>query len=272
MKKLILPIAAVVAAVAFARETVVIVPAHPDDLITSIGFCLLAQEKFDIHVVDLTHGERGLGAEAFANGSCKRIRMAEEQSVCDAVGAKLHWLDEVDGEAYACRETCEKLAGILKDLKPRAVFAHWPVDIHTDHVMAGAAALRAVFLSGLKPEVYFFDEEYQAKGFVPDRFVDITDVAERKYGILRNYKCQYRDGGIERRKRAGDMVNGMHTAILSDGSAEGFKALYPALQGERDIFSELPRTKRSERKFQGARPTDTRHPVSGDESDHHKHL
>lgn len=253
MKTCVLTLLLSMSLTVLAKDAVVIVPAHPDDLITSIGFCLLARETFDVHVVDLTHGERGLGQKAFEDGSCKRIRTAEEQSVCDAVGAKLHWLDEIDGEAYACRETCERLAAILKELKPRAVFAHWPVDIHTDHVMAGAAALRAVFLSGLKPEVYFFDEEYQAKGFVPDRFVDITDVAERKYEILRNYKCQYRDGGIERRKRAGDMVNGMHTAILSLGSAEGFKALYPPLQGERDVFSELPRTPRAERKFQGAR-------------------
>ena len=254
MKKLLSLAFAVLVSLAFAKEAIVIVPAHPDDLITSIGFCLLAREKFDVHVVDLTHGERGLGQKAFADGSCRKIRMVEEQSVCDAVGVKLHWLDEIDGEAYACRETCEKLAGILKTLQPRAVFAHWPVDIHTDHVMAGAAALRAAFLSGLKPEVYFFDEEYQAKGFVPDCFVDITDVAERKYEILRNYKCQYRDGGIERRKRAGDMVNGMRTAILSSGSAEGFKALYPMLQGERTVFSELARTPRAERKFQGAKP------------------
>ncbi len=253
MKTCVLTLLLSMSLTVLAKDAVVIVPAHPDDLITSIGFCLLARETFDVHVVDLTHGERGLGQKAFEDGSCKRIRTAEEQSVCDAVGAKLHWLDEIDGEAYACRETCERLAAILKELKPRAVFAHWPVDIHTDHVMAGAAALRAVFLSGLKPEVYFFDEEYQAKGFVPDRFVDITDVAKRKYEILRNYKCQYRDGGIERRKRAGDMVNGMHTAILSLGSAEGFKALYPPLQGERDVFSELPRTPRAERKFQGAR-------------------
>ena len=117
MKKLILLIGAVAASWSWARETVVIVPAHPDDLISSVGFCLLAQEKFDIHVVDLTHGERGLGPEAFEDGSCKRIRTAEEQSVCEAVGAKLHWLDEVDGEAYACRETCERLAGILKTLR-----------------------------------------------------------------------------------------------------------------------------------------------------------
>jgi LmbE family N-acetylglucosaminyl deacetylase len=237
---------------AMARESVVIVCAHPDDLITSIGFCLLAKDRFDIHVVDMTHGERGMGTAAFKDGSCKKIRTAEEQSVCKAIGAKLHWLDEIDGEAYAGRETCHRLAAIMKDVKPRAVFAHWPVDIHTDHMMAGAAAVRAVFLSGLKPEVYFFDEIYQAKGFVPDCYVDITDVRERKTEILRMYECQYRDGGIERRDIAGDMVNGMRTAILSMGYAEGFKSLFPALQGERNIFSELPRTKRAGRKFQGA--------------------
>lgn len=83
--------------------------------------------------------------------------------------------------------------------------------------------------------------------------IDITDVAERKYEILRLYKCQYRDGGIERRKRADDTVKGMHTAMLSAGIAEGFRSLFPALQGERNIFSELPRTSRATPKFQGAK-------------------
>lgn len=245
--------AAFLGAAAFAKETVVIVPAHPDDLISSIGFCLLAGDKFDIHVVDFTHGERGLGQKAFEDGSCKKIRMAEEESVCKAVGAKLHWLDEIDGEAYACRETCRRLADIIKELKPRAVFAHWPIDIHTDHVMSGAAVLRAVFLSGLKPEVYFFDEVYQSKCFVPDLYLDITDVFERKYEILRMYKCQYFNGGIEHRQKACDKVSGMRTAMLSAGYAETFKAMFPPLQGEKSIFDELPLTSRSKRRFQGVR-------------------
>ena len=42
-----------------AKDRIVIVSARPDDLISSIGFCLLAREKFDVHVMDLTHGERG---------------------------------------------------------------------------------------------------------------------------------------------------------------------------------------------------------------------
>ena len=239
-----------------AKETIVIMPCHPDDLISALGLCLKAHDRFDIHVVDFTHGERGLGPKGLADGSTKKIRMAEEQSVCDAAGVrKLHWLDEIDGEAYASRETCHKLAEILKDVNPRAIFGHSPSDIHTDHVMAGAAMLRAVFLSGLKPEVYFFGQEYQTKGFVGDCVLDISDVFERKYELVRKYRCQYRDGGIERRHRAADTFYGMGTQMLAFGKAESFKSLYPRTQGERRIFDEIDPIPSllGERKFQGAR-------------------
>ena len=178
------------------------------------------------------------------------------ESVCKELGATLHWLDEIDGEAYACRETCERLAAILKELKPRAVFAHWPVDIHGDHAMAGVAVQKALFLAGLTPELYFIEQEYQGKRFVPDQFVDITDVIDRKCELIRMYKCQYRDGGIERRKCAIAKANGMHSMLLADGYAEGFMSFVQPLQGQcKTIFQEFPPPKRNVGiRFQGARP------------------
>ena len=254
MKRIIMAaVAACLSGAVLAKEKVVIVPAHPDDLISTIGFCLLAKDVFEVHVIDFTHGERGLGPECFANGVAKATRIKEEESVCAAVGAKLHWLDEIDGDAYACRETCWKLADMLKELNPRAVFGHWPVDIHGDHMMAGATLMKAVFLAGIEPEFYFFEEEYQSKAFVPDHYLDVTDVLERKFEIVRLYKCQYREGGIEKRHRAACKYHGMHTAMLATGHAEAFKSLFPALQGRRTIFEELPPTKRGKPKFQGVR-------------------
>ena len=252
-KMLVVALAVCMGGVVLAKEKVVIVPAHPDDLISTIGFCLLARDTFEVHVVDFTHGERGLGLEGFTNGVAKATRIKEEESVCAAVGATLHWLDEVDGDAYACRETCWRLADLLKELKPRAVFGHWPVDIHGDHMMAGASLMKAVFLAEITPEFYFFEEEYQSKAFVPDHYLDIGQVRERKYEIVRMYKCQYRDGGIERRHRAAEMYHGMHTAMLASGQAEAFKSLFPVLQGQRSIFQELQPTPRGKPKFQGAR-------------------
>jgi LmbE family N-acetylglucosaminyl deacetylase len=235
-------------------DKIVVVPAHPDDLIPCFGTCLLSKGVFEWHVVELTHGERGMGEAGYRDGSTRRIRMAEEAEVCGALGATLHWLDEIDGEAYACRETCERLAAILAELKPRAVFAHWPVDIHGDHSMAGVAALKAVFLAGLSPEIYFMEQEYQTKRFTPDIFVDVTDVMERKRELIRLYKCQYRDGAIEQRKCAVARANAMHSMLL-DGSAEGFMSFAQPLQGQSGtIFQKLPPPKsRGAIRFQGAR-------------------
>ena len=248
--------AAFVCGAAVAKDKIVVVPAHPDDLIPCFGTCLLSNEIFEWHVIELTHGERGLGPKGFEDGSARRIRMAEEESVCKALGATLHWLDEVDGEAYASRETCERLAKLLLELKPRAVFAHWPIDINTDHVMAGAAALKALQLANMMtPEIYFIEQEYQAKRFVPDQFVDISDVLTRKCELIRLYKCQYRDGGIERRKCAIAKANGMHSLLLSNGSAEGFMSFVQPLQGQgKTIFQEMSPSKRSGAwRFQGVR-------------------
>ena len=146
---------------------------------------------------------------------------------------------------------------MLKELKPRAVFAHWPIDINADHVMAGAAAMKALSMAGCSPEmeIYFIEQEYQAKRFVPDQFVDITDVLERKCELIRLYKCQYRDGGIERRKCAIAKANGMHSLLLSNGSAEGFMSFVQPLQGQgKTIFQEMSPSKRSGAwRFQGVR-------------------
>ena len=70
MKKItgIVGVALTLSASAFAKERVVIVPAHPDDLIACLGFAHLARDTFELHVIDYTHGERGCGEEKFRSG------------------------------------------------------------------------------------------------------------------------------------------------------------------------------------------------------------
>ena len=137
-------LAACAAFCAAAKDKIVVVPAHPDDLIPCFGTCLLTKDVFEWHVIEFTHGERGLGEAVFKDGSCRKIRMAEEEAVCNELGATLHWLDEIDGEAYACRETCERLAELLKELKPRAVFVHGH-----GKAIAMLAAAAAMLVAGL---------------------------------------------------------------------------------------------------------------------------
>ena len=219
-------------------EKVVFVGAHPDDFAAEIGLALLMRGKFEVHVIDLTHGERGCGEEKFKNGWTKSKRTKEEERVCAAVGATLHWLDEVDGEAYACRETCAKFAAVLKEIRPRAIITHWPMDQHLDHVMAFAATMKAIALAEITPEVYYHEQDRQSRGFQPVFWVDITSVETEKERIIGFYECQGGATTIAPNKRLSADFRGrnMHRRAAF---AEAY-AIYPGTsQGSRCIFTEL---------------------------------
>ena len=80
------------------KESIVFLGAHPDDLASEMGTALLfARASFDVHVIDYTHGERGCGEEKYLSGWTRRTRTAEEEAVCAALGATLHWFEEIDG-------------------------------------------------------------------------------------------------------------------------------------------------------------------------------
>ena len=240
MAKLFLAACLVVGALsASALDKVVFVGAHPDDLAGELGLALLMRGVFEVHVIDFTHGERGCGEEKFKSGWTKAKRIAEETKVCETIGAKLHWLDEIDGDAYATRETCARFAELLKEIKPRAIITHWPMDHHLDHVMTYAATMKAIALAKITPEIYYHEQDSQTKGFQPVFWVDISSVEAEKEKIIAFYECQGGPRYMAPKKRQAADFRGrnMHKRA---SFAEAY-AIYPgAPQGTRCIFSELP--------------------------------
>lgn len=226
-------------------ERVLFLCAHPDDIISSLGTCLLMRGKFEVHVVDFTHGERGLGEAGFRDGSTKATRIKEEESVCAAIGAKLHWLDQVDGESYVTPGTCRKLADLIRSLAPRAVFGHWPIDVHPDHMMSAATLQKAMALSDYKGECYFFEESFDSKGFPAVHYVDITSVMKEKERIIRLYACQNANDEMCREEmdnshmRAANLYPALGWPPRA-GAAEAF-APYVGRTPDRCIFTEIPR-------------------------------
>jgi len=222
-------------------ERVVFLGAHPDDLASEMGTALLMRGRYEVHVIDYTHGERGCGEANFTNGWTRATRTAEETRVCQAIGAKLHWLEEVDGEAFAGRQATETLARLLGEIRPRAVILHWPMDVHNDHVMSFAAGMKALALAGLKPEVYYHFQESQARGFSPFVSVDVTSVLEEKNRIIGFYECQMGEKIAERKTKA---------QWLSGRAFHGSKGVYCEVYGvmpgtvrpDRCIFAALPKT------------------------------
>jgi len=174
-----------------ARESVVFVGAHPDDTEGFAATAFLLREKYDLHVVDLTRGENGLGLTGRLDGSTERIRMEEERQACALLGATPHFLHDVNGAAEMTRASVDALAHILTNLHPVAVFTHWPIDGHPDHIQTTAAVGHALRITRLKPEVYFYEVvPGETEQFRPLYSVDVSRTMDLKTQMMRLYACQ----------------------------------------------------------------------------------
>lgn len=197
------------ASVVSARESVFFVGAHPDDTEGYAATAFLLRGKYDIHVVDLTHGELGLGAAGLEDGSTAKRRTAEEEAACAYLGATPHFLHETDGSAYASKPSVDALAELLRQHKPKAVFTHWPVDTHCDHVQTAAVVARALNESGLKPERYFYEVLMsQTKNWCPIYSVDVTATITNKQEMLRKYACQNAGDALVKEKTEQARIRG----------------------------------------------------------------
>ena len=182
-----------------AKPAIVFVAAHPDDTEGFAATAFLLRDKYDLHVVDLTHGEKGLGVAGLVDGTTGARRTREEAEACALLGATPHFLAEIDGDAYASGGSVGLLAEILRALHPVAVFTHWPVDVHQDHVQAAATTAHALWRLDYQPETYFFEVMFaQTSNYRPLYYVDVSPTIADKVAMLRKYACQNRDDCIVR--------------------------------------------------------------------------
>ena len=262
MKKLLLALlASCVAVFAFAdeREKVFFFCAHPDDIISSLGTCLLMRDKFEVHVCDYSYG-------AVPNDPLKEVRCKEELAVCAEIGAVHHWYGCHQGETWVVSNEVARLSALLKELKPRAVFGHWPIDSHPTHLLSAAVLQRAVNQARLNCEFYFFEESFDSKGFQDVHYVDISSVAKEKERIIRLYKSQNPNDLMCKEEMENSRFRGRRLALIdpvsglsaydlaaadpagSDGiMAEAFAPYVGRPQGP-CIFTEIPIQKKGYKK------------------------
>jgi LmbE family N-acetylglucosaminyl deacetylase len=195
-------------------------------------------ENYDVHVIEFTHGERGLGEAGYRDGSTKKLRTAEDEAVCRALGIPLHWCEAIDGEAFAGRKECEQIAGYYRQIKPRAIIVHSLIETHYDHMMSAAAAIKATQLAGIRPEIYFQEQDIQSRAFQIEYWVDVSKQTARKREIISLWACQ--DGpAIAARKIKTSEVNAMRMRNLGATNVEVFGAFPGTIPLGKGIFDQM---------------------------------
>jgi len=196
-------------------ERVLVVMAHPDDVDFSCAGTIATFTDAGLHVTYclITNGDAGGFDDAVDRTVIPDIRQGEQRAAAETVGVSdLIFLGYPDGRLSATQELRRDIARVIRRVRPDRVLTSAPernyrrIGIsHPDHLVAGEATLCAVYpdarnayahpellaVEGLPP--WTVREVWQVGSPQPNRYVDITDVAELKIAALKCHASQTPD-------------------------------------------------------------------------------
>jgi LmbE family N-acetylglucosaminyl deacetylase len=164
------------------RLHLVAVGGHPDDPETGCGGTIARASAAGhrVTVVYLTRGERGI--EGATLDAAARTRTAEAEQACRILGATPVFAGQIDGATEVTPARVTAFVDLVRGLSPDVLLAHWPIDTHLDHQVAGLLSFRAWLALDQAFQFCYFEVNAgeQTRGFSPTDYVDITPVDELK--------------------------------------------------------------------------------------------
>ncbi|MEE2657299.1 MAG: PIG-L family deacetylase [Candidatus Latescibacterota bacterium] len=186
---------------------VLVFSAHAADFCSRAGgtICKLVDAGSAVKVYDMSYGERCESPALWKREppptleEVKQIRAREIEVAAQVLGADIECLDYGDSPLLVGPKRRQQLLEIFREYQPDLVLSHWIDDrLHPDHAETTQAVLwasRYCFRPGLNvaskpcpaPQVVCYETTLgtaPVSGFVPNLYVDITDVIERKTEAL----------------------------------------------------------------------------------------
>lgn len=180
---------------------VLVVAPHPDDAELGVGGTILKlrEQGRRVGVLDLTSGE------PTPHGS-PELRAVETTTATEILG--LDWRENLGLPNRSLEPTLEnraKLTGVIRQTRPRWLFAPYWIDAHPDHTAATKLTEDARFWAKLTktdlpgephhPErVYYYYCVHLKLAPQPALVLDISDVWEQKLASIRAYESQFVTG------------------------------------------------------------------------------
>jgi LmbE family N-acetylglucosaminyl deacetylase len=163
-----------------ARQAVLAIGAHPDDVEIGAAGTLLAHRNMghEVSILTLSRGARG-GAES--------TRASESETAALALGARLFLEDLQDTDIREGDPTIRLISSVVDEVQPTVIYTHSVHDLHQDHRNVHRAAMVAAREVG---GVYCFQSPSATVDFRPTRFVGIDDEVELKLMAIKAFASQ----------------------------------------------------------------------------------
>ncbi len=182
---------------------VMAISAHSADFCSRSGGTLIkyAREGAKVKVVWLTHGETEEsvalyeGQPGISVEEVRRIREREAFAAAEVVGAEGKMFGFGDDPLKMTPDRIEMLAREIADFEPTVILTHWKDELtHPTHRITSQSAVQAAYLAQQsKADIRFFEPHLGAAarvGFVPEYYVNISDVFEQKVEALKKLAAQ----------------------------------------------------------------------------------
>jgi 4-oxalomesaconate hydratase len=187
-------------------QSVVVVSAHAADFVWRAGGAIArcAEDGGTVTVLCLSFGERGESGALWKAAdatleSVKATRAEEATAAADALGAEVVFFDAGDYPLRATDELVDGIVAQLRRLQPTLLLTHAERDPYNlDHALTHEIVLRARMVAqaaglpdrstpplGAAQVMAFEPHQPEQCGFVPNRFLDISSVFERKQAAMK---------------------------------------------------------------------------------------
>lgn len=178
------------------------ISAHPADFCSRSGGTLIkhVQAGDRVKVVWLTHGESDESGllykerPAIPVEEVRRIREQEAFACAKVIGAEGIMFGFGDNPLRMTPERMDMLAQEIADFRPDIMLTHWKDELtYPTHLISSQAAVQAVIMAKGTPDIRFFEPNIGTAarvGFVPDHYVNISDVFAKKLEALETLKAQ----------------------------------------------------------------------------------
>ena len=231
---------------------VLAVGANPDDIeFLCAGTLALCANRGDrVSMAYLTTGDKG--SSEISPDQMMAIRKEEAENAARVIAADIYCLSIPDGEIEVSLALRRKVVELMRKARPDVLITHFPSDYMSDHNYTSQLIVDASFWASVKsfrgdpskapkaevsPPVFYMDT-VGGIGFIPQEYVDITEVMDIKIEILSQHKSQLE----YMKERDGlDFLDCMKTAAKYRGYqcgveyGEGFipNRIYPSLSSRR---------------------------------------
>lgn len=189
----------------YMNKKLLVVGAHSADFVwRSAGTVAKFVEQGGVaRVLALSYGERGESGELWKENpnrteeDVKKIRHEQAHKAAELLGATFESFDWGDYPMILTDDRVAQLTALIQNFEPDVILTHTEKDpFNPDHPLAFVAVQRARLLASgagvasafkniVPPEWYSFEpHQPELSSFLPDTFIDITSVIDKKIAAM----------------------------------------------------------------------------------------